>query len=152
MRRTLFSSNVSELYEVRERFAERAKRRELHPAHEETKLEIAKDFLKDLAACDTKDIELCYLTEPIQYLRDAVDNFHAVVASNAEAKAQIVVGENKEKKQALIDTWRKFVNRCNALAEWQNDPKLNDFIDQINVVIAQNNATYAAEKTRKAKA
>ncbi|MBQ4359011.1 MAG: CoA activase [Proteobacteria bacterium] len=35
-------------YEVRERFATRAKRRELHPAHEETKVEIAKNFLKEL--------------------------------------------------------------------------------------------------------
>lgn len=113
---------------------------------------ILQNLLSDLAGCDMKDLEACYLIEPIESLQDACNNFQTVVASTAESKAQIVIGENKEKRTALLDTWRKFVKRCNALAEWQNDPKLNDFIDQINVVIAQNNATYAAEKTRKAKA
>ncbi len=36
------------VYEVREKFAERAKRRELHPVHEPTVLDISKDFLKEM--------------------------------------------------------------------------------------------------------
>lgn len=36
------------VYEVRERFAERAKRCELYPVEEESKLDLAKDFLKEL--------------------------------------------------------------------------------------------------------
>lgn len=105
--------------------------------------------LNDLDNCDIKDLEVTYLQEPIQYLKQAYDNYQKVVTNRLEAKAQIIIGENKTKKLALIDAWRKFVNRCNVMAEWQNDVQLIEFIQQINIAIAQKNAVYLSNKKKK---
>jgi len=110
---------------------------------------VIENQLSALASCSTSDLEACYLIEPIQYLQDACTNFQKIVASYAEAKSQVNVGDAKTKRVFLIDTWRKFVKRCNAIAEWQNDAKLNDFIAQVNVIIAQKNAADSAAQTKK---
>lgn len=48
LRFEMYCYESSAVYEVRERFAERAKRRDLHPAHKDTVMDISKDFLKEL--------------------------------------------------------------------------------------------------------
>lgn len=106
------------------------------------------NLLQDLDQMGSEKLKKIFIDEWVAELHRCYDAFRAADAARTAAEAGREVGIVKEKRILADEAFRTLCTKVNALALVNGEEPYAEFIDRINVIIAQAKAVLASRQTR----
>lgn len=106
------------------------------------------NLLQDLTALGTEKQAQIYITAWVTELRTRYDQFMTATAARDAEESLRTTGIVKQARTDADRAYRALYERVNALALVKDEADYATFIDRVNVIIDQANATLAGRSTR----
>lgn len=106
------------------------------------------NLLQDLAALGIEKQKQIYIDAWVNELQSGYDAFMEASAARAAEESLRITGLVKQTRTDADIAYRALIERVNALALVNGDTAYAPFIDHVNVLIDQANATLAGRETR----
>ena len=106
------------------------------------------NLLQDLAALGIEKQKQIYIDAWVTELQTRYDEFMAATAARDAEESTRITGITKQARTEADAAYRALAERVNALALVNGEAAYATFINHVNVIIDQANATLAARSTR----
>ena len=113
---------------------------------------IYSNLLQDLAALPQADLDLCAFSIWRLAMQAAYDRFTAALRSKTQEESVRVFGAVRRTRSAADTAYRRLVRYINVMVMTSGDVLYADFIDRLNVIVAEMSAIIATRSTRAGKA